>query len=162
MPTVLVVQGWRIFFYSNEGDEPMHVHAVKGDAECKYWLYPDRFDIALEFEYNSTPRLRREIRQIIFEHSIRSVPLGGSTLERAMPIRTTPVLAKAIETTPEALIVKTETGSVSIPWAKCSERLAHASFLERSRAELSPSGYGIHWPLLDEDLAVGPLLRLCE
>ena len=48
--------------------EPMHVHAVKGDAECKYWLQPDRFDIVEDFEYNCTPRLRREVRQIIFRH----------------------------------------------------------------------------------------------
>jgi hypothetical protein len=79
-----------------------------------------------------------------------------------MPTRTARVLAKRIETTPEALIVTTETGSVSIPWEKCSERLARASSLERSRAELSPSGYGIHWPLLDEDLAIGPLLELSK
>jgi hypothetical protein len=68
MPTTLYVQGWRFHFYSNEGNEPMHVHAVKGDAECKYWLHPDRFDIVEEFEYNCTPRLRREVRQIIFAH----------------------------------------------------------------------------------------------
>jgi len=73
--------------------------------------------------------------------------------------KTKPVLAKAIETTPEALIVVMEDGSVSIPWERCSERLARASQLERSRAEISPSGYGIYWPLIDEDLAVGPLLR---
>jgi hypothetical protein len=73
--------------------------------------------------------------------------------------KTKPVLAKAIETTPEDLIVITESGSVSIPWDRCSERLAHASALERNRAILSPSGYGIHWPLIDEDLAIGPLLR---
>ena len=76
-----------------------------------------------------------------------------------MQSKTKPVLAKAIETTPEALIVILEGRSVSIPWEKCSERLARASLVERSRAELSPSGYGIHWPLIDEDLAVGPLLR---
>lgn len=69
-----------------------------------------------------------------------------------------PVLAKAIETTPAGLILILESGSVSIPWEKCSERLARASWIERSWAELSPSGYGIHWPLIDEDLAVGPLL----
>ena len=46
----------------------MHAHAVKGDAECKIWLLPERFDIAEEFAYNCTPRLLREIRQIIFEH----------------------------------------------------------------------------------------------
>ena len=76
-----------------------------------------------------------------------------------MPSKTKPVLAKAIETTPEALILIMESGPVAIPWEKCSDRLAHASPIERYRAELSPSGYGIHWPLIDEDLAVGPLLR---
>ena len=60
--------GLAVSFYSNEGNEPMHVHAVKGDAECKYWLQPDSFDIVEEFEYNCTPRLRREVRQIIFAH----------------------------------------------------------------------------------------------
>jgi hypothetical protein len=72
--------------------------------------------------------------------------------------KTKPVLAKAIETTPDALILIMESGHVAIPWERCSERLARASLIERSRAELSPSGYGIHWPLIDEDLAVGPLL----
>lgn len=57
-----------VFFYSNEGSEPVHVHAVKGDAECKYWMHPERFDITADFEYNYTPRLRREVRQIIFAH----------------------------------------------------------------------------------------------
>lgn len=80
-------------------------------------------------------------------------------MEGIVQSKTKPVLAKAIETTPEALIVIVESGSVSIPWEKCSERLTRASQVERNRAELSPSGYGIHWPLIDEDLAVGPLLR---
>ncbi|MFL6462825.1 MAG: DUF2442 domain-containing protein [Bryobacteraceae bacterium] len=63
-----------------------------------------------------------------------------------------PILATAIETTPEVLISITEVGRFSISWDKCSERLAHVPLSERSRAELSPSGYGVHWPLLDEDL----------
>ena len=75
-----------------------------------------------------------------------------------MQSKTKPVLAKAIETTPDALILIMEGGPVSIPWEKCSERLARASLIERNRAVLSPSGCGIHWPLIDEDLAVGPLL----
>jgi hypothetical protein len=73
-------------------------------------------------------------------------------LENIVQSKTKPVLARAIATTPEALIITTEAGSVSIPWDRCSERLAIASFAERTRAELSPSGYGIHWPLIDEDL----------
>ena len=68
MPTILMVQGWRFYFYENEGNEPMHVHAVKGDADCKYWIYADRFDIEEEFEYICSPRLRRDVRRIIFTH----------------------------------------------------------------------------------------------
>jgi hypothetical protein len=67
-------------------------------------------------------------------------------------------VAKAIKTTPDALILIMDSGPVSIPWEKCTGLLARASLIERTRAELSPSGYGIHWPLIDEDLAVGPLL----
>ena len=68
------------------------------------------------------------------------------------------MLANAIETSRDALTVVLADRTVSIPWAKCSDRLAKASLVERTRAELSPSGYGIHWPLIDEDLAIGPLV----
>ena len=45
MPTVLLVQGWRLLFYSNEGDEPMHVHARKAETQCKYWIKYDLYEI---------------------------------------------------------------------------------------------------------------------
>lgn len=66
MPTILYIRGWRLFFYANEGNEPPHVHARKGDVECKYWLYPDTFDIEEVYTYNASPANRREIRKIIF------------------------------------------------------------------------------------------------
>jgi hypothetical protein len=40
MPTLLVTHGFRFFFYSNETDEPVHVHVTKGDAAGKVWLEP--------------------------------------------------------------------------------------------------------------------------
>lgn len=43
---------------------------------------------------------------------------------------------------------------------KILKKLANASKLERERFEISPSGYGIHWPLLDEDLSVDGLLGI--
>ncbi len=42
--------------------------------------------------------------------------------------------------------------------ADISPRLLRTSPEERMEYELSPSGYGIHWPLIDEDLAVDALL----
>ena len=68
------------------------------------------------------------------------------------------ILAKRIRTTQDALVVELDDGIAVIPWTECSPRLAAAGSAERAIAELSPSGYGIHWPLLDEDLAVGPLV----
>jgi hypothetical protein len=38
--------------------------------------------------------------------------------------------------------------------------LEHASEEERNTFEVSPSGYGIHWPLLDEDIAIDSLLGI--
>jgi len=42
--------------------------------------------------------------------------------------------------------------------AKASKRLARATQAQREKFELSPSGYGIHWPEIDEDLSIDGLL----
>ena len=52
--------------------------------------------------------------------------------------------------------------SYRIPWNQCSSRLAHAAHRQRLVVEVSPSGYGLHWPLIDEDLALTPLLQQAE
>lgn len=68
MPTILLVIGWRFFFYANEGNEPIHIHCRKGDMECKYWLDLERFDLEEEFAHNMGPRDRREVKRIIYEY----------------------------------------------------------------------------------------------
>ena len=68
MPTILSILGWRLYFYANEGLEPIHIHCRKGDKECKYWLDIENFDICEAVAFNLSPRDKREIRKIIFEH----------------------------------------------------------------------------------------------
>ena len=41
-----------------------------------------------------------------------------------------------------------------------SSRLLQGSQVERATFEISPSGYGIYWPLLDEDLSIDGLLGI--
>jgi hypothetical protein len=65
----------------------------------------------------------------------------------------------AIETTPEALVLILAERRIRIPWERCSKRLAAATAQQRLEAELSPGGYGIHWPLIDEDLSANGLLK---
>ena len=43
---------------------------------------------------------------------------------------------------------------------KISPLLEKASEIERNTFEVSPSGYGIHWPLLDEDISIDGLLGI--
>ncbi len=68
MPTILLIAGWRLFFYSDERNEPIHIHAEKGDMECKFWLDEKQFEIVVAFEHGLTPAARRQIKQIIYEH----------------------------------------------------------------------------------------------
>jgi hypothetical protein len=42
--------------------------------------------------------------------------------------------------------------------ARVSKRLARATQPQRDRFELAQSGYGIHWPEIDEDLSIDGLL----
>ncbi len=41
-----------------------------------------------------------------------------------------------------------------------SSSLEAASQNERNTYEISPSGYGIHWPLIDEDISIDALLEI--
>ncbi len=47
-----------------------------------------------------------------------------------------------------------------LPLAQVSERLANATEADRKIYRIAPSGYGIHWPTLDEDLSINGLLKL--
>lgn len=64
MPTILRLLGFRFFFYSNEGNEPPHVHIEKGDAEGKYWLDPVEEDSMDGFSNSE----EKQVRKIITDH----------------------------------------------------------------------------------------------
>jgi len=68
MPTILMILGWRFFFYANERNEPIHVHCRKGNAEAKYWLDVETFEVIEAHAYNLSPPDRRTVRRIIFQH----------------------------------------------------------------------------------------------
>ena len=44
--------------------------------------------------------------------------------------------------------------------SEISSVLKNASEEERNTYKISPSGYGIHWPLLDEDVSIDGLLGI--
>jgi hypothetical protein len=49
---------------------------------------------------------------------------------------------------------------IKLPINKVSKKLEAANEIQRNLFTISPSGYGIHWPLIDEDLSIDSLLKI--
>jgi hypothetical protein len=64
MPTVLRVEGYRFFFWSNEGAEPPHVHVEKSGAAGKWWVE----DLTMVYQDGFTAAQLRRIRELLSEH----------------------------------------------------------------------------------------------
>ena len=64
MPTVLRVGRFRFFFFSNEGQEPPHIHVKAAGDEAKYWLDP----VQLAANYGFNVRELTEIERLVEEH----------------------------------------------------------------------------------------------
>jgi len=61
VPTILNVDGFRFYFFSDEGNEPCHVHVKKAGANGKLWLFPN---IEEEYFYGFTEQEKRKIRKL--------------------------------------------------------------------------------------------------
>ena len=59
----------------------------------------------------------------------------------------------------ETMSLKIDGKLIKIALDKISSKLKAANDFQRQFFKVSPSGYGIHWPLLDEDLSVDALLK---
>jgi hypothetical protein len=46
MPEVFRSEGYVFFFYSNEGQEPVHVHVRRAGGFAKFWMEPLTLDSA--------------------------------------------------------------------------------------------------------------------
>jgi len=64
MPTVLRIGSFRFHFYSDERNEPPHIHIETPDGECKFWLDP----IRLARNKNVSPKVIRDIEKLVFEY----------------------------------------------------------------------------------------------
>ncbi len=63
MPTVLRAEGFRFFFFSNEGQEPPHIHVEKQDGYGKFWLNPVRLAYSKGFNALTLNKLHSLVRE---------------------------------------------------------------------------------------------------
>ncbi|MCC6454512.1 MAG: DUF4160 domain-containing protein [Caldilineaceae bacterium] len=66
MPTVLRIGRYRFHFFSNERNEPAHIHVKDGDRGAKFWLEP--VDLAANYGFRSYEL--SEIRRLVLEHQM--------------------------------------------------------------------------------------------
>ncbi|NQT38957.1 MAG: DUF4160 domain-containing protein [Planctomycetes bacterium] len=64
MPTVLRIGSFRFHFYSDESNEPVHIHVRSPNGECKFWLDPVR----LARNRGIATHDLRTIERLVFEH----------------------------------------------------------------------------------------------
>ncbi len=57
------------------------------------------------------------------------------------------------------MIITVNNQTIKLKLTDISEKLANASEKERNDFKISPSGYGIHWQSLDEDLSINGMLK---
>ncbi|OFZ81306.1 MAG: hypothetical protein A2583_00200 [Bdellovibrionales bacterium RIFOXYD1_FULL_53_11] len=70
-PTVFIIDGYRFFFFSEEGTERPHIHIRKTRGLCKFWLIP-----AIKLAKSSNFKLfeLKRIESIVIEN--REIFLG--------------------------------------------------------------------------------------
>lgn len=150
MPTILRLQGFRLYFYSHEPNEPPHVHIDRGGCSAKFWLE----SIALARNVGFSAKELVKFSGWCARTASRFWRPGMGSLAPAADLR-----VKAVRLDEDRLSVELMDGrAISVPlvWYP---RLANATPEQRSRWEIAGGGYGIHWPELDEDLSTEGLLR---
>ena len=57
------------------------------------------------------------------------------------------------------MLIEVENNKYNFKLENISQKLFSATEAEKEKFEISPSGYGIHWPDIDEDLSTEGLLH---
>jgi hypothetical protein len=64
MPTIARHGPYRVYFFSNEGVEPPHVHIQRERAVAKFWLKP----VVLAYASGFAARELRELARLVEDH----------------------------------------------------------------------------------------------
>jgi len=63
MPTILRWRGYRFHFFSDQGNEPLHIHVHKAGCEAKFWLKDCSLAYNDDFKHNEINKLAKIIKE---------------------------------------------------------------------------------------------------
>jgi hypothetical protein len=64
MPTVLRIGPYEFYFWSNERQEPPHIHVERDEDEVKFWLAP----VSMAANHGFRPHELRKIQRLVEEN----------------------------------------------------------------------------------------------
>lgn len=121
------------------------------------WITED-FEVYEAYSYNLSNKDKRQVKKIIFEY-LNILEKNGINSEGTQEMQKH-YEVETMQFQDEKLRIKIDGREHEFELSAISEKLAHASEIERTTFEISPSGNGIHWPLIDEDLSIDGLLGI--
>ena len=63
MPTILRVGRYRFYFFSNENNEPAHIHVKVDSSQAKFWLEPLNLASSYGFKAHELNEIERIVRE---------------------------------------------------------------------------------------------------
>jgi hypothetical protein len=63
VPSVKRIGPYRLYFYSEEGDEPPHVHIQRERATAKFWLQPVRLARSRRFADHELLKIEKLVEE---------------------------------------------------------------------------------------------------
>ncbi len=63
MPTVMQSGRYRFFFFSNEKNEPRHIHVASGGSYAKFWLEPVDLESSVGYKSIELAGIRKLIQE---------------------------------------------------------------------------------------------------
>jgi Protein of unknown function (DUF2442)/Domain of unknown function (DUF4160) len=154
MPTILRIGSFRFHFYSDEGNEPPHIHIRTPDGDCKFWLEPV---LGLADNQGVRGHDLRTIEQLVFENHIFLKNPIMNTL-RANLQGSTDCMALKAWATGRTVFIELHDGRI-IGFPTCRFRiLATATDAQLQKVELQVNGQALRWEELDEDITVAGIV----
>ncbi len=165
MGTVFNEKGYKFYFVSADCNEPMHLHVLKAEKNCKFWI-KSKSDVTLSKNYKFTQTQLNEIKKIIsvnYDKIKKEWEKHCSKLGAIMDKETTIKDPYAYENMPKfkgVSFTKTrvrftlsDKRVIEIP---LSPRLKKATAQQRKNFEIS--NFHVFWDDIDEIIGIKNLL----
>ena len=46
----------------------MHIHCKSAEKECKFWMFPEDFELELAYQFNMNSKDLRQVKKIVYEN----------------------------------------------------------------------------------------------